>query len=77
MKDAGPILVEQLGEFLDCDEEEMQILLDGYQNPLYYSTLDNMNVVTHDNRILIFGNKGIFITVTDEEFEKYKKIYCD
>lgn len=74
---AGPILVEQLGEFLDCDEEEMQILLDGPMNPLYYEILDSINLITHDERILIFSAKGIYITDTDDEFKKYKALYAD
>lgn len=77
MKNAGPILVEQLGEFLNCTDEEMQILLDGPMNPLYHETLENINIITHDDRLLIFSPKGIHITVSDEEFNRYKMIYCD
>ena len=77
MKNAGPILVEQLGEFLNCSDEEMQILLDGATNPLYWDTLDSMNTITHDDRMLVFGNKGIYITDNETEFNKYRYIYDD
>ena len=77
MKNAGPILVEQLGEFLDCDEEQMQVLLDGPMNPCYREIIDSINLVTHDERILIFSSKGIYITDTDEEFKRYKALYIE
>lgn len=77
MVNAGPILVEQLGEFLNCSDEEMQVLLDGKTNPRYYDVIDNINIITHDNRLLIFAKKGIYITVTDDEFFRYKNVYCE
>lgn len=77
MHNAGPMLVNQLGEFLDCTEEEMQILLDGPINPIYFETLDNISRVTHDRRLLVFSSKGIQITINDKEFDKYYHVYMD
>ena len=72
MKDAGRIIVEQLGEFIDCDELELQILLDGPENPFYLETLIDLNPFTHDNRILVIEDDRVQITETDTEFDKMK-----
>ena len=71
MRKAGTILVEELDSFLNCDEEELQILFDGPSNPDYYYVLEHLNPVTFDDRFLIINDDSILITETAEEFKLY------
>ena len=74
MSQAGTILAEELGEFLNCDEEELQTLLDGKSNPYYWDVYDSLNPYTLDERVLLINEDSIWITETEEEFEKYSRI---
>ena len=71
---AGTIIAEELGEFLDCDEEELQVLIDGKSNPDYWDVYENLNPYTLDDRILIINDDAVWITETDEEFKRYSKV---
>jgi len=77
MQEAGRILVEQLGEFLNCSDEDEQVLLDGPDNPSYRSVLQNLSPITNDMRFILFRNDRIEITETSFEFRKCYSSYYD